>query len=385
MIPEGFHIYHYKEVSSTNKEALDLIDRGISNETVIIADKQTEGRGRTGKNWISPEGNFYASLVINLFNDYLNESQLSVSFQRVTLESRNQEEWSSTQLYKRCGIPTKDDVIPVPRHWDPENLITNGHIRQLCNKNWIPVSRTGMTPHTTCKLQCSHSYVSSTGENTGMTERGLMNQVSKLTELTFVTALAVGNTLLSLNFLNNQTHCSVIPVRDTGIHTFSSGSQCQSTGMTRDPFINDLNLQYKWPNDVLVDSKKISGILLEKKSNLSWLVIGIGININHAPLPGTTCISNYGESVSNIDLLKELIINFNKLRKQWLFDGFYAIRKMWLTRAFKLNEQISVKLADKLYEGIFADIDKSGKLVLQQKDGSLIYFDAGELFIDNAL
>ncbi|MFP3031292.1 MAG: WPE palindromic element domain-containing protein, partial [Wolbachia sp.] len=120
----------------------------------------------------------------------------------------------------------------MPRHWDPENLITNGHIRQLCNKNWIPVSRTGMTPHTTCKLQCSHSYVSSTGENTGMTERGLMNQVSKLTELTFVTALAVGNTLLSLNFLNNQTHCGVIPVRDTGIHTFSSGSQCQSTGMT---------------------------------------------------------------------------------------------------------------------------------------------------------
>ncbi|WP_353271300.1 biotin--[acetyl-CoA-carboxylase] ligase [Wolbachia endosymbiont (group A) of Alloplasta piceator] len=321
MIPEGFHIHHYKEVSSTNKEALDLIDKGISNETIIVADKQTEGRGRTGKSWISPEGNFYASLVINLFNDYLNESQLSVSFQRVTLESRNQEEWSSTQLYKRCGIPTKDDVIPV--------------------------SRTGMTPHTTCKLQCSHSYVSSTGESTGMIERGLMNQVSKLTELTFVTALAVGNAILS--------------------------------------FINGLNLQYKWPNDVLIDGKKISGILLEKRSNSNWIIIGIGINVNHAPLPGTTCISNYGESVSNMDLLKELIINFNKLRKQWLFDGFYAIREMWLKKAFKMNEQISVKLADKLYEGIFADIDESGKLVLQQKDGSLIYFDAGELFIDNAL
>lgn len=283
MIPEGFHIHHYKEVSSTNKEALDLIDRGISNETVIIADKQTEGRGRTGKSWISPEGNFYASLVINLFNDYLNESQLSVSFQRVTLESRKKEEW----------IPVLD---------------------------------------------------------TGMTEKGLVNKiadVSKLTELTFVTALAVGNTILS--------------------------------------FINGLNLQYKWPNDVLIDGKKISGILLEKKSNLSWLVIGIGINVNHAPLPGTTCISNYGESVSHMDLLKELITNFNKLRKQWLFDGFYAIREIWLKKAFKMNEQISVKLADKLYEGIFADIDKSGKLVLQQKDGSLIYFDAGELFIGSAL
>lgn len=278
MILEGFRIYHYKEVPSTNKEALGLIEKGISNETVIIADKQTEGRGRTGKSWISPEGNLYASLIINQETD-----------------------------------------------------------------------------------------------------------VSKLTELTFVTALAVGNTLLSLNFLNNQTHCGVIPVRDTGIHTFSSGSQCQSTGMTRDQFINDLNLQHKWPNDILIDGKKISGILVEKKSNSNWLIIGIGINVNHAPLPGTTCISNYGESVSNMDLLKELIINFNKLRKQWLFDGFYAIREMWLKKAFKMNEQISVKLADKLYEGIFADIDKSGKLVLQQKDGSLIYFDAGELFIGSAL
>ncbi|WP_341813355.1 biotin--[acetyl-CoA-carboxylase] ligase [Wolbachia endosymbiont (group B) of Germaria angustata] len=267
MIPEtfeGFHIHHYKEVPSTNKEALGLIEKGISNETVIIADKQTEGRGRTGKSWISPEGNLYASLIINQETD-----------------------------------------------------------------------------------------------------------VSKLTELTFVTALAVGNTLLSLNFLNNQTHCGVIPV--------------SRTGMTRDPFINDLNLQYKWPNDVLIDGKKISGILLEKKSNSNWLIIGIGINVNHAPLPGTTCISNYGGSVSNIDLLKKLIINFNKLRKQWLFDGFHAIREMWLKKAFKMNEQISVKLVDKLYEGIFADIDKSGKLVLQQKDGSLIYFDAGELFIGSAL
>ncbi|MDR2831377.1 MAG: biotin--[acetyl-CoA-carboxylase] ligase [Rickettsiales bacterium] len=243
MIPEtfeGFHIYHYKEVSSTNREALDLIDRGISNETIIIANKQIEGRGRTGKSWVSPEGNFYASLVINQVTD-----------------------------------------------------------------------------------------------------------IGKLTELTFVTALAVGDTLLS--------------------------------------FINDSNVQYKWPNDVFIDGKKISGILLEKKSNLSWLVIGIGININHAPISEATCISDYGGPTSNIDLLKELVSNFNKVRKQWLFDGFHAIREMWLTRAFKLNKQISIKLADKLYEGIFTDIDKSGKLVLQQKDGSLTYFDAGELFIGNTL
>ncbi|QBB83629.1 hypothetical protein DEJ70_02075 [Wolbachia pipientis wAlbB] len=55
---------------------------------------------------------------------------------------------------------TKKDVIPVPRHWDPENFTLNEHTRWLYNRNWIPVSSTGMTPsttQTTCKLQCSYT------------------------------------------------------------------------------------------------------------------------------------------------------------------------------------------------------------------------------------
>lgn len=232
---EGFHIHHYKEVVSTNIEALDLIDKKISNETAIIANKQTGGKGRTGKVWISPEGNLYASLIINQVTD-----------------------------------------------------------------------------------------------------------INKLTEFTFIAALAVGNTLLSLK--------------------------------------SDLHLQYKWPNDVLIDNKKISGILLEKKINSNWLVIGIGINITCAPLPETICISDYGNPMLNTNLLKELIINFNRLRKQWLLCGFYDIQKMWLRRAFKLNDQVSIRLADKLYTGTFTDIDEYGRLVLQQENKNLIYFNAGELF-----
>ncbi len=45
-----------------------------------------------------------------------------------------------------CYLKYSSSVIPVPRHWDPENLILNEYIRLLYNKNWIPVSSTGMTP-----------------------------------------------------------------------------------------------------------------------------------------------------------------------------------------------------------------------------------------------
>nr|AIT39411.1 primosomal protein N' [Wolbachia pipientis] len=55
----------------------------------------------------------------------------------------------NTQLdecYNIRVIFTKKDVIPVPRHWDPENLISNQYTKQLYDKDWIPVSSTGMTP-----------------------------------------------------------------------------------------------------------------------------------------------------------------------------------------------------------------------------------------------
>nr|WP_319606900.1 WPE palindromic element domain-containing protein [Wolbachia endosymbiont (group B) of Dolichovespula media] len=67
------------------------------------------------------------------------------------------------QLYRHCdmGIASiKNGVIPVPRHWDPEDLTLN---KWLYNKNWIPVSSTGMTPSSysnylfICRLQCSYT------------------------------------------------------------------------------------------------------------------------------------------------------------------------------------------------------------------------------------
>ncbi|MFP3034943.1 MAG: UDP-N-acetylmuramoyl-L-alanyl-D-glutamate--2,6-diaminopimelate ligase [Candidatus Tisiphia sp.] len=77
-----------------------------------------------------------------------------VSAQRMTLESRKPARVqilpTGSQYHAHDCVDvviqgTKKDVIPVPRHWDPENLIANEHTKQLHNKNWIPVSSTGMT------------------------------------------------------------------------------------------------------------------------------------------------------------------------------------------------------------------------------------------------
>ncbi|WP_353287919.1 WPE palindromic element domain-containing protein [Wolbachia endosymbiont (group B) of Gerris lacustris] len=89
------------------------------------------------KDWQSLDKKHYQYCLKDLL-DYLSIGREDVSF-----------------LPEACS-----DVIPVPRHWDPENLTLNERTRWLYNRNWIPVSSTGMTPSTTqitCKLQCSYT------------------------------------------------------------------------------------------------------------------------------------------------------------------------------------------------------------------------------------
>ncbi|MDR1260850.1 MAG: Hsp70 family protein [Rickettsiales bacterium] len=67
----------------------------------------------------------------------------------------------------REQVGLSESVIPVPRHWDPENLIANEHTRKLYNKNWIPVSSTGMTgPLSFVELRAVKEYLSSNASST---------------------------------------------------------------------------------------------------------------------------------------------------------------------------------------------------------------------------
>ncbi|WP_143689863.1 replication restart helicase PriA [Wolbachia endosymbiont of Nilaparvata lugens] len=96
----------------------------------------------------------------------------------------------NTQLdecYNIRVIFTKKDVIPVPRHWDPENLISNQYTKQLYDKDWIPVSSTGMTSSTT-KTTCKCSNTKRL--HTGMTpEEGNAQVLILLPEIVLTSQL----------------------------------------------------------------------------------------------------------------------------------------------------------------------------------------------------
>ena len=134
-------------------------------------------------------------------------------------------------------------------------------------------------------------------------------------------------------------------------------------------------LLIKWPNDLLLNGKKICGILLETRNfgTVSVLVIGIGINLLSSPnldkiknitiKPG----SILGETGVKLDPLdfSELIAHHYALRENQLRSmGFSKIREIWMGRAANLGKKITARTPNFEYHGIFDSVDEKGQLII---------------------
>jgi BirA family biotin operon repressor/biotin-[acetyl-CoA-carboxylase] ligase len=141
----------------------------------------------------------------------------------------------------------------------------------------------------------------------------------------------------------------------------------------------------KWPNDVLVQGKKIAGILLESRGTpdtLDWLVAGIGVNVAHAPDKATwpaTSVAALGGDPSVERALETLAARLDHWYRHWLAEGFAPLRQAWLARAHALGETIRIKRNGDEREGRFAGLDPSGALVLELAGGRRETISYGEV------
>ena len=146
------------------------------------------------------------------------------------------------------------------------------------------------------------------------------------------------------------------------------------------------DIQLKWPNDVLIDGLKLSGILIETETadengNLPWVVLGVGLNVENAP-DDAIALRN-----CNIGMLtvEDVLVNLCSTLKEELeiFEeqGFTPIRKKWMEHAYGLGEEIAVRLPNEELSGIFTDLDDNGVLLLELEDGSTREITSGEVFI----
>ena len=150
-------------------------------------------------------------------------------------------------------------------------------------------------------------------------------------------------------------------------------------------------LAYKWPNDVLINGRKVAGVLLESEltpaGGLRFLVIGVGVNLGASPreteFPATSVVEEGLGSIPCEVMLEEFALHFQALEAQWRAEGFAPIRAVWLAASSTLRgEPIRVRLESTTLHGRFLDLDESGALLLDDA-GEHRYISAGEVFPAN--
>ncbi|WP_374308648.1 biotin--[acetyl-CoA-carboxylase] ligase [Dongia sp.] len=148
-------------------------------------------------------------------------------------------------------------------------------------------------------------------------------------------------------------------------------------------------VRHKWPNDVLVDGRKISGILLESGGitggYVDWLVLGIGLNLRHHPAEGlyptTDLVAAGGPILSPDQAMDLLLAEFRPVYEAWRSGGFAAFRQEWLAHASGLGDTVLARLEREEVTGRFDDIDPDGTLVMGLADGSKRRIAAGDIFV----
>lgn len=139
----------------------------------------------------------------------------------------------------------------------------------------------------------------------------------------------------------------------------------------------------KWPNDLLLDGAKLSGILLERADDS--VVIGIGVNLAHHPesldRPATS-LAVHGVTPDPADFLETLATAFERWLSIWRNEGLAPVRTRWLDRAHPAGTALTARLPDgSAVDGLFTGLDSEGALILRLADGTSRVIHAADVFL----
>lgn len=140
----------------------------------------------------------------------------------------------------------------------------------------------------------------------------------------------------------------------------------------------------KWPNDILVGGRKLSGMLSEMEAEgdlVSFINIGLGVNVNNDPVreePMSTSLKRLvGRNVSRKEILDSFLNLFEKKVKEGNYDN---VMLQWKENTATLNREVTIVTTSGEFHGTAIDIDDNGSLLLKQPDGCIKTVLFGDCF-----
>lgn len=144
----------------------------------------------------------------------------------------------------------------------------------------------------------------------------------------------------------------------------------------------------KWPNDILVNQKKIGGILTEMEAeadSVNFLILGIGINVNikisELPKGASSIFEERGAKVSRVELVKVILEKLDENYGLFRRDGFSPIKREWRNLSATLGKRVRASCMHRCIEGEAIDIDTDGALKIRLDNGFYEKVMAGDLLV----
>lgn len=151
-----------------------------------------------------------------------------------------------------------------------------------------------------------------------------------------------------------------------------------------------VSLRIKWPNDLLIDDRKVGGILLEvagEQDAIDWVVVGIGLNVNteYSELPVAlrrTAVSlktASGKPVDRSDLLARLLLSLEERYTDAVRNGFDQVLHDFRERDYLARRSVSVQTRRGPVAGLALGIDEKGALLVQLPHRHIQRFHSGDV------
>jgi BirA family transcriptional regulator, biotin operon repressor / biotin---[acetyl-CoA-carboxylase] ligase len=146
--------------------------------------------------------------------------------------------------------------------------------------------------------------------------------------------------------------------------------------------ITDLHPQIKWPNDILIDGKKVTGILTElqaESDKINSIIIGIGMNVNHTKehFPdelqkiATSLAIEQGEPLSRSEIVQKVLERIESLYSMYMKEGFTPVKLLWESYAISIGKKIRARTINGTIEGRALGITDEGVLKIEDSAGTI--------------
>ncbi len=156
--------------------------------------------------------------------------------------------------------------------------------------------------------------------------------------------------------------------------------------------VTRLQPNIKWPNDILLNGRKVAGLLNEMSAEtdtIHCVILGIGVNLNmrreqfpqDLRHPATSLLLESGACVSRVEFTRALLTSLDTLYDDYLRNGFSAIRAEWLSRSTVQGRRVRVSFGNGETEGLVIGVDDDGALLLERGDRAPERVLAGDVTI----